>query len=150
MARAINRSTKESRWPSLFDDRWEKLIDRMFERYFEDFPVYSEQLTPPADVVEHQNKWEILLDMPGVDNDKINLEWKDGVLEIRAERPEIKCEEGSTLRRNERRCGEFIRHFRLEGVKEDEISATLHNGVLKIEIPKREEKVAKKIPVKVG
>lgn len=93
--------------------------------------------SPVSDVVETDDAIVITAELPGVKDSDIEISIHDGVLTISGERRLE--EEVSTDRahRIERSYGAFARRFVLpEGVNEDDITAGVAYGVLKITIPK--------------
>ena len=75
----------------------------------------------------------------------IKIDVEDGILTIEAEKSESKEDkEGKNYYRRERTYGSFKRQFNVGSVKEHEINAKFHNGVLKISFPKEEKKETKK------
>ncbi|MFC6978164.1 Hsp20/alpha crystallin family protein [Microbulbifer taiwanensis] len=74
--------------------------------------------------------------------DDINVTLENGVLTLEAEvhREEKEEREGRVIRQ-ERRYGKFMRSFNLgEDVSEEEIDASFKDGVLKLKVPKHEER----------
>lgn len=66
---------------------------------------------------------------------------EDGsVLQISGERSKGKEDKTDTWHRVERRCGSFVRRFRLpEKAESDGIKCGLENGVLTVTVPKKKE-----------
>ena len=77
-------------------------------------------------------------EIPGVDKEDINLEYKDDILTISVERKEEVNDERENYIRKERRYGSFKRAFYVDNVDEENIKAKFKNGVLKIKLPKKE------------
>jgi HSP20 family protein len=104
--------------------------------------------TPAVDVFENEENIIIKAELPGVEKKDIHVDVKDGVLSITGERTyenEVKEEK---YHRKERAFGRFHRSFALpEGLDPEKIDADYKDGVLKVEIPKPEEKKPKKIAV---
>jgi HSP20 family protein len=98
--------------------------------------------TPRVDVTEHKKNYEINAELPGIDKNDIDVTLENGILTIQAEsRHEEKQEEEGRLIRQERRYGKYVRSFNLGGdVKEKDIKAEFKDGVLKLRVPKVEEK----------
>ncbi len=97
-----------------------------------------------TDVQEHDDHYEVDIDLPGFKKDEITLELKDGYLVISAakglDKDEKEKETGKFVRQ-ERYAGSMSRSFYIgENVKEDDIHAKYESGVLKINIPKEEAK----------
>ncbi len=93
--------------------------------------------SPASDVIETENAFVITAELPGVKDEDIQITVQNGILRISGERrlEEEVSEEHSY--RLERSYGGFERTFALPpGVSEDDISAGVAYGVLKITIPK--------------
>lgn len=92
---------------------------------------------PTADMIESADAVVITAELPGVKDEDVEITVHDGVLRIAGERrlqEEITDDHAYRL---ERSYGAFERRFPLPpGVKEDDITAGIAYGVLKITIPK--------------
>jgi HSP20 family protein len=79
----------------------------------------------------------IRAEMPGIDPDKdVDIQVRDHVLEIRAERTEREEHEGKGEYRSEFRYGSFFRTVSLPtGAKEADIKANYHDGILEVRVP---------------
>ncbi|TGK09968.1 Hsp20/alpha crystallin family protein [Leptospira fletcheri] len=105
------------------------------------------RLTPAADIYSDEEKYVLLLDLPGV---------KETDLEISLEKDELRIEAKTTqptvrgeLRYSEYGTGDFRRSFAVsEQLEEEKISATFKNGILKVTLPRRKP-ASKKIEVQV-
>ncbi len=134
--------------------------ENLFDDLFEDFPFRSlenvdrklygkhagrEMLT---DVKEHENHYAVEIDLPGFKKDEINLELNEGYLTITASKgvdEEEKSKQGRIVRQ-ERYSGVMQRTYYVgDQMKAEDIKAKYEDGVLKLEIPKVEEK---KLPEK--
>ena len=96
--------------------------------------------SPDVDIVESEDKFTLEFDLPGFKKDDFTINVKEGVLAISGER-KIEVTEGEKYYRHlERQSGTFERSFRLpEYVGGGKIGASYKNGVLKLELPKKEE-----------
>jgi HSP20 family protein len=76
-------------------------------------------------------------EMPGIDPDKdVEIDLRDHMLEIRAERREEQTEEHKGTRRSEFRYGSFFRAIPLPmEAKEGDVQATYTDGVLEVRVP---------------
>ncbi len=94
-----------------------------------------------ADVQEFEDGYQVDLELPGFKKEDLQAELKDGYLTISASHSESKDEKnkkGDYIRR-ERYTGQCSRSFYVgEGVTESDIKANFENGILKLEIPKKE------------
>jgi HSP20 family molecular chaperone IbpA len=96
-----------------------------------------------TDVEEHENAYEITMNLPGFKKEDVKGEIKDGYLTITAStntNNDEKDKDGKFIRR-ERYSGTCSRSFYVgEDVTQDEIKAKFVDGVLKVAIPKKEAK----------
>jgi HSP20 family molecular chaperone IbpA len=96
-----------------------------------------------TDVEEHENAYEITMNLPGFRKEDVKGEIKDGYLTITAStntNNDEKDKDGKFIRR-ERYSGTCSRSFYVgEDVTQDEIKAKFVDGVLKVAIPKKEAK----------
>jgi HSP20 family protein len=94
---------------------------------------------PQIDVSGDSNGYEINLDVPGLTESDLSLEVKDDVLTINGHKEERTEDKDKHYYRVERSYGSFQRTLALpEDAIGDEIKANLDNGVLRLEIPRRE------------
>jgi HSP20 family molecular chaperone IbpA len=101
-----------------------------------------------TDVRDHEDHYEVEIDLPGFKKDQIQIELHDGTLTITAQKgleQNEKNNEGKYVRQ-ERYSGMMSRSFYVgENMTEEDIKAKFEDGVLKLNIPKKEEK---KLPEK--
>lgn len=124
---------------TLFDDLFDyPAIRRQTER-----PMVKEPVMMKTDVKETAEGFELDIDLPGYNKENVNAELKDGYLTVSAETSSEsgdKDADGKYIRR-ERYRGSCKRSFYVgEQLTEEDIKARFENGVLKICIPKKEEK----------
>jgi len=89
-----------------------------------------------ADVMETENEYVIDAELPGVKKEDVALNVVDNRLVITVVQNEEKNEKSGNYIRRERRSGTSSRSFYLENIKEEEIKAKFHDGVLSITLPK--------------
>jgi HSP20 family protein len=90
------------------------------------------------DIKEMTNDYQIVVELPGVDRENINLSVTDEVLTISVEKSEAINEENTKYIRKERKFGSYSRSFSIPNIDAEQISANYHDGVLIINIPKNE------------
>ena len=91
---------------------------------------------PPVDLVELSDRYLLSVELPGLRRDDVHLDFSDGLLTVRGERPGQSCcpERYQQLERGQ---GQFSRSFRFSvPVASGDISADLVDGVLTINVPK--------------
>ena len=97
------------------------------------------------DVYETDEAAFIEAELPGVKKEDIKVNVEDGVLTITAEKNiEEEEQKGRKYFTREIRYGSLKRAFELpEYLNDEEIKAKFNDGILKIEIPRKEEEVKK-------
>ena len=128
----------------------------LFDNFFVDDDFFSkkERNLMKTDIKEKKDKYIIEMDLPGYDKDNINLELNNGYLEISAKvEKEDNSDDEERFVRRERFVGECSRSIYVgEDMTNEDISAEIKNGILKIEVPKKEEEEkepeTKKIEIK--
>ncbi len=94
--------------------------------------------TPTADAAAMEEAYEVNLELPGVAEEDIEIEVRDGIMTIKGEKHAEHEEQGKTFYFSERSYGAFQRVFRLPAdVDEDAIEAHADKGVLRVRLPKR-------------
>lgn len=104
---------------------------------------------PAVDIHEYPDRFELYVDVPGVDPNTVELTLEDDVLTLSGERSESssKGEEPET-RRIERGQGRFYRRFVLpDTVDSANVKATGKHGVLTVTIPKRAKAMPRRIQI---
>ena len=105
------------------------------------FFTKSESSMMKTDIKEHDNCYDLMIDLPGVKNEDIKAELNDGYLTVSAESNTSKDEKddnGKYICR-ERYSGSYSRSFYVgDTVTEQDISAKFENGTLKLTVPKKE------------
>ncbi len=105
------------------------------------FFTRSEANMMKTDIKEHDNGYELTVDLPGVKKEDIKAELNDGYLTITAENntsKDEKDEKGKYICR-ERYSGSYSRSFYVgDAVTEEDIKAKFENGTLTLDIPKKE------------
>jgi HSP20 family molecular chaperone IbpA len=99
-----------------------------------------------TDVHEHEDHYEVDIDLPGFAKDEIGLNLENGYLTVSAAKglDKDKTDRKGKLIRQERYAGSLQRSFYVgDSLTAEEIKAKYENGVLKLEVPKQE---AKKLP----
>src|SRR5579872_1743022 len=127
-------------------------LANLFENFAEG--TGKDQLTagsfvPPVDVYEDEHDLVLKLEVPGVDEAKIDIQVENNTLTVKGERTFEKEEKEENFHRIERRFGAFLRTFRLPNtVDSEKVEAHYDKGILKISLAKRAE--AKPKQIKVG
>jgi len=126
-------------------------INRLFSNWnTNDSSGVTADWIPSVDINELDDKFQLYVDVPGVDPKDVEITLESGVLTISGERfmQAEKEEENVIRRRTERGSGRFYRRFILpETVDADKVKATDRHGVLEILIPKQAKAQPRRIEV---
>lgn len=130
----------------------ENLFDEFFDNAFSVFPamggrdpLYGKNAKNlmKTDVREKGDSYELDVDLPGFKKDEVTLDLKDGCLVITASKgldKDREDKEGRYIRR-ERYAGTCSRSFYIgEAIQAKDVSAKFEDGILRISLPKQEQK----------
>jgi HSP20 family protein len=110
-------------------------------------PVFS----PPTDIYETKDALCLVLEIPGVEPDDVNVTLDKRVLTIKGPSRSMMAREGYSLTHAEFRDGDYERAFTLsENIDSEGIEASVKDGVLRLTLPKVKPAPAKTISVKAG
>ena len=140
--------------PSIF-------AENLFDEFFDDFPMPREfrnidrrlygknaAREMKTDVHEHEDHYEVDIDLPGFKKEEITLTLENGYLTVGAAKGVDKDEttKKGKIIRQERYAGALQRSFYVgDNLTEKDIAAKFENGVLSLSVPKAE---ARKLPEK--
>ncbi len=121
----------------------------------------AEVIRPAVDISEDKKTFFIYADLPGVKSDDVKINVEENVLTVSGKKLAVnrgidKNEEGQQKleyksHRVERRFGEFSRSFQLpKSANLKQISASFSDGVLTLEIPKKEEDIYQSFEIKIS
>lgn len=140
----IKRENYSPTWPSFFND--------FLNRDWYDWSNQNFSLTnttiPSVNIKENENEFEVEMAIPGMTKDDFKIELNNSVLTISSEKQSNnQSKEGENVTRREFSYQSFSRSFTLPAIVEtDKITAKYENGLLRVNIPKKEE--AKPRPTK--
>jgi HSP20 family protein len=124
-----------------------------FNRAFGSLPTREREeefgaWVPPVDITEDKDKITLTAELPGFKEDQVNIQMEDGVLTIRGERKFEEEKNGRNFHRVERSYGQFVRSFTLpNNVDRENIRAKFSNGLLEVDMPKREDARPRQIKI---
>ena len=105
---------------------------------------------PNADIFETEDALTVVLEMPGVDRDNINISVENGVLTVEGTINFGKYE-GLKPVYGEYNVGPFRRSFRISSrIDQENINAGMSDGVITLVLPKVEEAKPRRIEVRTG
>lgn len=114
------------------------LFPSLFNGFFND--EYVETFKPSANIIENDDAFEVELALPGYKKDDFKIEVSGNMLSVSTEFTEEDNEETDKYLRREFSFKSFNRSFRLpRTVESEKIEASFENGILSLNIPKRED-----------
>lgn len=122
-------------------------FDGLMNEIFNDLPLtFGKTLRedvlhfPPANIIEKSDRYQIELAVPGMDKGDFNVKLDEKLLTISAEKKTEKTSETDKLIRREFSNKSFKRSFTIdEKIDSANISAKYENGILTLELPKKED-----------
>jgi HSP20 family protein len=104
---------------------------------------------PPVDILEDTEALRVVVDLPGVSGDNIDVRFDDGALTVHGKvAVDVAATDDYLIAESGR--GDFLRTFQVgEMIDANRISAEHDNGVLTLTLPKIEAVKPRKIPVSV-
>ena len=127
-------------------DEMSRLFDPGFP--FENGELASANWVPAVDIEETPETLRVIAELPGMKREDIQVEFESGMLTIRGSRTREEEKREKNFHRVERSFGSFARAFRLPAtVDAEKITALYEDGVLRLEMPKREESKARRIQI---
>ena len=132
--------------PSVFGENLFDEMMNMNDFFGDQSPLYGKHAKNlmKTDIREHESGYELDIDLPGFKKDEINLQLDNGYLTVSAAKGLDKDEQAKdgTYIRKERYAGSCSRSFYVgEGVTEEDVHAKYEDGILKLAIPKKEDKI---------
>ena len=126
------RTMRTLRSSSAFD-----LIDRIEQQLNQQ--LHQAERVPAAEVHETADAYQVLVELPGVDKDAIEVKATDRTLVISAERRRPDATQPQALV-SEFRYGTWSRSFRFpQAIERDQLQASYQGGVLSVVAPKAQK-----------
>ena len=128
---------------SLFDDLFDITFPMVRDMGDVDKKLYGKHAAHvmKTDVHEHDEGYEVDIDLPGFKKDEITLSLENGVLTVSAAKglDESEKDKKGKLIRQERYMGSMQRSFYVgKNLTDEDIKAKFEDGVLKLSVPKKE------------
>lgn len=144
----MNSVNKNSIWlPGLLDNFLFEKNDNSFRNNYETFSI------PAVNIIENLTNFAIEIAIPGFSKENLIIEAEEDTLKVASKKIDKKEEdqESTQYLSREFNYSNFERLFTLpENINTEEIQANYNNGVLKIMLPKVEEKKALKKMVEIS
>jgi len=131
---------------TLLQDRINQLFDDSLVRQ-ERQSATNEAWVPMVDISEDENEIVLWVDLPGINQEEVDITINGDQLTIKGEK-KINLGNQRKFLRRERIMGPFSRTFQLNlPVETEKITASYHNGVLEVHLPKPVETKPKKVSI---
>jgi HSP20 family protein len=132
--------------------RLQEEINRLFGNTREtDSSSATANWVPPVDIHEYADRFELYVDLPGIDPADVELTLDGGVLTLSGDRrAQVVNQSAEDLQgcRTERGYGHFHRRFVLpDTVDSEKVNAAGKNGVLTVTIPKQAKAMPRRIQI---
>ncbi|MFD1417684.1 Hsp20/alpha crystallin family protein [Companilactobacillus keshanensis] len=127
-------------------DRPNDIMRNLFNDQWSNFPsFFGDSLstdTLKTDIKESDKNYELHVDMPAFNKKDIDINYQNNTLTVSGHRDSFNdhADKNGDMIMNERSGGRFTRQYHLPAVDENNINATYDNGVLKVILPKMEQK----------
>jgi HSP20 family molecular chaperone IbpA len=114
----------------------------------EETTIPARIFAPPVDIYETDDALTVVLEMPGVDKNNVNVRVEDGVLNVEG-RLDFSKYQNLLPVYTEYNIGHYARSFRLSSkIDQNKISAEMNDGVVSLVLPKVEEAKPRTIKVR--
>ena len=114
----------------------------------EETTIPARMFVPAADIFEGENDLTVILEMPGVEKNNVDIHVEDGVLNVEG-RLDLTKYQGLQPLYTEYNIGHYSRSFRLSSkIDQTKIAAEMKDGVLTLKLPKVEEAKPRTIQIK--
>jgi HSP20 family protein len=142
---------KKHRHPLLSDHFVPQGFQELVDSFFSDNNLATHEgdihFRPSAEILENDNEFVIRLGLQAVEKEDIAIEVKNHLLTISGKR--VDKNDKKAIKMSEFTYGNFKRSFQLnEEIQEENIKAHFENGILSIQIPKKE--VKKPFQIEIG
>jgi HSP20 family protein len=143
------------RWePARELDTLQSDMNRLFDSFFGSRAgngSAGRRWVPAMDLAETEDSLVLRADLPGIDEEDVQIEVNDRVLTISGERKAEHEDRGEGYHRVERSFGHFSRSLTLpDGVDAEKVGASFDHGVLEVKIPKPEKSKPHRVEIGTG
>jgi HSP20 family protein len=132
-------------------DEMNRVFERVWHGGISTRPFDGQPWAPAIDLYEHDDRYVLYVEVPGVDGSAVDVSCVGNTLTLRGEkrRPAGVTDETPAIH-GERRFGSFSRAIDLPAkINVDQVSACCHGGVLEITVPKSESSRPKSVRVSI-
>lgn len=127
-------------------------FNNMLEDFFNDDFPFRRNLQNDSfkiDLQENEKEYVVEAELPGISKEDVNLSFEDGRLKIAVKKVETTEDKNKNYIHRERKLSSMERVILLSDIAESEVKAKLDNGILTINIPKK-EKAEKSLKIEIS
>lgn len=142
----VSREEFVTPFDSLFDD----IIQKALPSFSQEFGIgfFGNNSYPKVDVMDYPDKLQIEAEIPGLPKDEVSVDLEDNILSITGSKRESKNDSDVKYIRKELKRSSFKRSFELNrDFNLSKIKAQFSNGLLYVDIPKKDPDKPKKIKI---
>ncbi|HYG38351.1 MAG TPA: Hsp20/alpha crystallin family protein [Cytophagales bacterium] len=133
------------------NDFFPSFFDGFGKDFFDDLmPFNSNQSLPAVNIMDKENEYRIEVAAPGLKKEDFKVNMEGNILTVQSEKETRKEENNEKYARREFGYSSFTRSFTLpEGTDAENVNASYNDGILSIQVPKKEE-ARKKVPKQIA
>lgn len=136
---------------SALQDRLNRVFREQLQTLGERDALNTGSFVPPVDIYEDEHALQLRMEIPGIDEQDLNIQVENNILSVSGERKLEREVKEENFHRVERRYGSFTRSFALPNtVNTEDVKAEYDKGVLTLKIGKRAEAKPKQIKIGVS
>lgn len=129
--------------------QYPRIPNHVLESLFVTDNVTGTTKFPAMDIAEHENEFVAIAELPGVKKDQVKVTFEKGILTVEGQRKPYEIPQDAQVLLNEMRVRDFSRSIRIDvDIDENNITAELENGILRVVLPKAPEARVRTISVK--
>ena len=130
---------------NIMEETWPNSVFPTLKTFspFDLFDRMTDTRIPLSDVMDKGDKYEIALEIPGIDKDKIDVKATKNSVTISGKQSEKTKEKGKNYIYSERSYKSFHRQIPFpQEIVPSKITAKVNNGVLEMDLPKKQPRIA--------
>jgi len=132
-------------------DEMNRLFARVWHGGISTPPFDGQEYAPHVDVYEYDDRYVLLVELPGVDAGAVEVCYLANTITVRGEKSKPADADEARRIRRERRFGRFMRTIELPGeIDPERLAAKCHAGILEITVQRTETSRAKSVKINVG
>lgn len=133
-----------------FDSIFDSIIQKTIPSFSEEFGVsfFGNNSYPKVDVIDYEDRITIEAEIPGLSKEDVSVDLEDNILSVTGSKRNQQEDKEKKYIRRELKRSSFKRSFQLgENFKTKNIKADFKDGILLVDVPKKEPEKPKKIKI---